>query len=124
MNNYITLDGKKYKCPAKQWMPITTKPGTVRYTLLGEVDVTFGSTAIKEWQGQIEGPITPTDNTWGSITDLRTTLAKTTELAMIDHYGTAITVVAVGPFKEDSFMAAWDSPSNHFNITARIIKVR
>lgn len=124
MNNYITLDGKKYKVPSKQWQPVTTKPNTVRMTLLGEVDVTFGGATITEWQGQIEGPVTPQDGSWGSISDLRATLAKRQEIAMIDHFGVACTVVCIGPFKEDSFMSAWDASSNHFNITARVIKVR
>jgi hypothetical protein len=124
MNNYITLDGKKYKVPSKQWLPVTTKPNTVRLTLLGEVDVTFGSCVIKEYQGQIEGPVTPQDASWGSITDLRDTLTKRQEITMIDHFEETFTVVCIGPFKEESFMSAWNAASNHFNITARIIIVR
>jgi hypothetical protein len=124
MNNYITLDDKKYKCPAKQWQPVTTKPNSVRVTLLGEVDVTFGSATIREWQGQIEGPVSVPDGTWGTVDDLRATLAKRQELPLIDHFGISHTVVCIGPFKEEPFMSMWDSASNHFNVSARIIKVR
>lgn len=124
MNNYITLDGKKYKTPSKQWQPVSNKPATVRNTLLGEIDATFGSAAIDEWQGQIEGPVTPTDGTWGAITDLRTSLRKNIQLVMTDHYGVAYDVVVFGPLKEESLMPMWDSPSNIIAVTARIIKVK
>ncbi len=58
MNDYIVLDGKKYKTPAKFWQPYVDKPATVRKTLLGDTDVTFGPAVTEEWRGQIEGPVT------------------------------------------------------------------
>ncbi len=62
MNNYITLDGKKYMTPAKFWQPYVDKPATVRKTLMGATDVTFGPAVTEEWRGQIEGPVTPEDD--------------------------------------------------------------
>jgi len=123
MNSYITLDGKKYKTPGKVWNPTTQKPATVRYTLLGAIDGTFGAANLCDWDGEIEGPVTPTDGTWGSINDLRTTLAKRAALSFTDHYGNSYTVLCQGPFKETSFSTMWDDASNHINISVRITKI-
>jgi hypothetical protein len=123
MNNYITLDGKKYKTPGKVWNPTVNKPTTVRYTLLGAIDGTFGAANLCDWDGEIEGPVTPIDGTWGSIGDLRATLAKLSALSLIDHYGATYTVICQGPFREQSFMNMWDSPSNHIAVTVKITKV-
>jgi hypothetical protein len=62
MNNYIILDGKKYKTPAKRWSPVYGKPATVKTTLMGVVDVTYGPGFYNEWQGEIEGPVVPIDD--------------------------------------------------------------
>ena|SRR5271157_2549424 len=123
MNNYITLDGKKYKTPGAVWSPTVTRPTTIRYTLLGPVDATFGAANLCDWVGDIEGPITPTDGTWGSITDLRASLAKLMAINLIDHYGISYTIVCQGGYKETSFMNVWDDPSNHINISVRLTKV-
>jgi hypothetical protein len=124
MNNYIVLDGKQYKTPSRAWNAVETKPATVRNTLLGEIDVTFGSTTIQEWQGMIEGPTVATPP-WGTIADLRATLRKTTTVVYTDHYGlVTYDVVCVGPFKEESFSPKWDGDSNYININARIVKVK
>jgi hypothetical protein len=58
MNSYITLDGKKYKTPAKLWQAVPMKPATFRYTLMGMADVTYGPGDYMEWQGQVEAPVT------------------------------------------------------------------
>jgi hypothetical protein len=126
VRNYIVLDGKWYKTPAKSWNPVTNKPGTVRATLLGSVDVTFGSAAIREMQGQIEAlaqaHLPP--NNWGTIQDLRTTLEKCQSVPFTDHLEDDYEVVLIGPFKEDSFTSLWDSAENTFKVSVRIIKVR
>ena len=124
MNNYIVLDGLKYKTPGKSWNNITTKPGTVRYTLLGAIDGTFGAATLFDWDGEIEGPVTPQDGTWGTITTLRASLAKLSALSFTDHYGNSFTVICQGPFKERSLMNMWDSPSNTIFVQAHITKVQ
>jgi hypothetical protein len=122
MNNYISLDGLKYYTPNKYWSPVEDKPATIRQTLLGATDVTYGPAVFCEWRGQIEGPVTPKDGTWGSITTLRTTIAKMVAVAFVDHYGTGMNVHALGPFQERSLSPRWDSASNSIYVTVRIVK--
>jgi hypothetical protein len=122
MNNYILLDGKKYVTPSKNWKPVYDKPATVKATLLGGIDVTYGPAVYNEWQGEIEGPVTPKDGTWGSISDLRATIAKTTTVSFTDHYGTGMNVHVLGPFQERSLAPKWDSASNCIFVQVRLIK--
>jgi hypothetical protein len=122
MNNYITLDGKKYKTIHKQWTPGSDKPATLRRTLLGSLDVTYGPGTFNDWQGRIEAPITPIDGTWGSITDLRLTIVKLTSVSMTDHYGVTFTVHILGPFAEESRSPVWDGASNMIYVKMRIVK--
>ena len=125
MNNYITLDGKKYRTPSKYWTPVEDKPATVKMTLNGTVDVTYGPHTFFEWRGQIEGPVTPDDTNWGTIEDLRTTCAKTTSVKFRDHYyptHSEIDVHVLGPFQERSLSTMWDNASNRIYVTVRIVK--
>jgi len=122
MNNYITLDGKKYKTIHKQWTPGSDKPSTLRRTLLGSLDVTYGPGTFNDWQGKIEGPVTPIDGTWGSIADLRLTIVKLTSVSMTDHYGVTFTVHILGPFQEESRSSMWDAASNMIYVKMRIVK--
>jgi hypothetical protein len=122
MNNYITLDGKKYKTIHKQWTPGSDKPATVRRTLLGTLDVTYGPGTFPDWQGKIEGPVTPIDSSWGSIADLRLTIVKMTSLSMTDHYGVTSTVHVLGPFAEESRSPVWDAATNMIYVKVRIVK--
>jgi len=122
MNNYITLDGKKYKTIHKQWTPGSDKPATLRRTLLGSLDVTYGPGTFNDWQGKLEGPVTPIDGSWGSIADLRLTIVKLTSVSMTDHYGVTFTVHILGPFQEESRSPVWDSASNMIYVKVRIVK--
>jgi len=121
MNSYITLDGKKYKTVHKQWTPGGDKPATLRRTLLGSLDVTYGPGTFNDWQGKIEAPVTPIDGSWGTITDLRTTIAKTSNMSFTDHYGTSYTVHVLGPFQEESRSPMWDGSSNAIYVKMRIV---
>jgi hypothetical protein len=123
MNSYITLDGKKYRTPAQAWVPIMEKPATERYVLSGAADVTYGPMAPMRWKGEIEGPVTPDDGAWGSITDLRTTVQKTVAVSFTDHYGTGYTVHILGPLFERSLSPMWDSASNKIYIMVELVKV-
>jgi hypothetical protein len=121
MNNYITLDGKKYKTPSKLWQPYGDKPATVKKTLLGATDITYGPAVFKEWRGQIEAPVTAEDASWGTIDDLRTTLAKLEHVTFADHYGAGYMAHVLGPFQERSLASKWDSPSNVIYVQVRIV---
>lgn len=123
MNDYITLNGKRYKTPSTNWAPVYNKPSTVRYTLLGAADATYGPAMGYEWQGEIEVPYSATAP-WGSLSDFQATLALMTSCSFIDHLGTSYTVHVVGPqFRQRSLMSMWDSNSNKFYIPVRLIKV-
>jgi len=124
MNKYITLNSKKYRTPANAWQPVINKPSTIRYTLLGTVDATYAINEAMEWHGQIEGPVTPDDSGWGTISDLRTTLLTKGEIPFTDHYGNSYYVHAEGPFTEQSLSSAWDSPSNIMLVNVRLLKGR
>jgi len=123
MNNYIVLDTKKYKCPKDGWQPIIGKPTQVRYNLDGTTDITYGPAVPYEWIGQIIAPNTPFDGGWGSYDDLMETLAKTEDLAFVDHYGNAYTVVALGPIVPLSKSPMWDAPSNEYQVQTRLVRV-
>ena len=121
MNNYITLDSKKYKTMHKAWLPITDKPATLRRTLAGSLDVTYGPGVFNEWQGKIEVPVTAATG-YGTIADLRTTVAKLTSVSMTDHYGATYTVHVLGPFTEESRSPMWDGSLNMIYVQVRIVK--
>jgi len=123
MNNYINLDGKRYLTPHKRFNAMPAKLSTVRKTLAGATDVTFGPAIFTEWQGVIEAPITPISGSYGTIADLRTSLAKTVSVGLTDHYATSYTVYIVGgPYTEESFTSMWDGASNVFYVPVRLVK--
>jgi len=90
MNDYITLDGYKYRTPARNWAPAEHKPASVKTTLLGEVDATYGPTTTYEWRGEIAAPVTSPGTGWGTIADLRLSLKKRSALSFSDHYGVRV----------------------------------
>ncbi len=75
MNNYITLDGQKYKTNGKTWTPVPTKAGSVRLNLDGTLDATYGSGTLLRWEGEIKVRVT-TETGFGTIDQLRTSLQK------------------------------------------------
>lgn len=122
MNNYIVLDGKRYKTRFPGWEPITSKPSTIRVTLGGSLDVTYGPSSIQGWDGEILAPVTPDTVDYGDIDDLRTSLAKTQGLSMTDHYGNVYTVHVVGSYRETSSSPMWDAATNEFRVPVRLVR--
>jgi hypothetical protein len=123
MNNYILLDGKRYATQTKAWTPTVDKPNTIRKTLAGELDVTYGPGAFEEWIGTVEAPVTPISSSWGSIQDLRATLLKRASVEFEDHYGIQRwDVHCIGPFKERSLSPMWDALSNIWFMDVKIVK--
>lgn len=123
MNNYITLDNKKYHTPATQWKPDIQKPATVRVTILGSVDATYGPASIPGWEGEIEAAVTP-ETGFGSISDLRATLSKCEEVVFSDHYGANYYVHVLGPFQQDSKSPMWDGASNKLSMRVKLMRSR
>jgi hypothetical protein len=123
MNNYMTLDGKKYMVPFGAWKVRQRKPSSEKYTAGGNLDVTYGPATPYEWEGKIIAPVTPIDGTWGDIDDLRLTVAKRTSLSFTDHHSVAHTVHLFGPFTEETMSPMEDAATNEFRVDCRIVKV-
>ncbi|HZW04401.1 MAG TPA: hypothetical protein VFF68_10765, partial [Anaerolineaceae bacterium] len=68
--DYITLDGLKFKTPQKAWRPVDNNPSTLRRTLAGDADATFGPAAFFTWEGEIEAPPVASVG-WGTYADLK-----------------------------------------------------
>ncbi|MCK5643188.1 MAG: right-handed parallel beta-helix repeat-containing protein, partial [Gammaproteobacteria bacterium] len=107
MNSFIVLDGHRYKCMHEDWRPKRSKSSSAQYTLSGNLDMTYGTVTSFEWEGNILAPVTPDDETYGDIDDLRATLAKRTPLSYRDYYGDEYTVHVIGPFTEESRSPMW-----------------
>ena len=86
MNNYIVLNGKRYMTVHKNWKPVVGKPATVRYTLSGETDVTYGTGTEVGWSGEISCPVTPISSAWGAIEDMRLLKTYMAPVAFVDHF--------------------------------------
>lgn len=122
MNNYITLDGYKYATNANKWEEVTFKPTTVRYTLNGGVDVTYGPATPREWIGEILAPVTARAEGWGTINTLKTTLVKKLAVAFIDHYGYSCNVHCIGEQRGRSLSPRWDDAQNVFFMPVELVE--
>nr|MBN1228893.1 hypothetical protein [Anaerolineae bacterium] len=123
MNNYITLDSKKYMTSSKDWAPVWLKPATDRITLSGEMDVTYGPGLIVGYTGSIIAPVTSPGTGWGTVSDLKTTLAKRTAVTFTAHdSSTAVNVHVLGPFNPASMSPMWDASSNEWHVPVRVLE--
>ncbi len=121
--NYITLNGKKYVTPAKSWKPMPVKPASVRYTLTGRMDATYGAAVLLQWDGEIEAAVTPATG-YGSVADLDAACALRGTMAFTDHDGNNYTVHLLGPFPKRSLGNKWDAPGNKVYVTVSIRSVQ
>jgi hypothetical protein len=121
MNNYITLDGKRYATRADNWFIVENKPHTERYTLFGEVDITYGVSSPTAWEGEIIAPVTPKGFAWGDIDNLLVTLRKKEAVSFYDHHGTSGQVHCLGSLEKRSLMNVWDDPQNVFYVSVRLV---
>jgi hypothetical protein len=121
MNNYIVLDGKKYTTRADSWTEIIEKPNSVRYTLTGELDITYGSSIPTIWTGEIVAPVTARALGWGTVSDLETSLVKQESVTFYDHYGSGHNVHSVMPIQGRSLSNMWDDMNNVFYVGVRLV---
>jgi hypothetical protein len=122
MNNYILLYGKQYKTLASDWVPVWAKPSTDRVTLSGNIDVTYGPAMIVGYTGSIIAPVSAASG-WGTISDLRTTLAKREVVTFTPHdSSTSRNVHVLGGFAPTSLMGMWDAASNEWYVEVRVLE--
>jgi hypothetical protein len=120
MNDYITLDGKRYKTTKKSWTPETVTPMQSKDYLNGDLNATFGATSLLMWEGVIIAPSTaPT--LFGSIKDIDKTLVKRETVSFTDHHGTTYANVhLIGPFAKHSLFPNWDVAGNPIYVSITI----
>lgn len=123
MNDYVTLDGLRYATVAEVWEPVMEKPHTERYTLLGQLDLTYGPAIPRAWEGEIIAPVTPRAENWGDIDDLAQTLAKKEAVSFTDHDGNQGMVHCLGSHRRRSLLNRWDDPQNQFYVEVRLVLV-
>jgi hypothetical protein len=116
MNAYITFDGLKYRTSHKTWKVAIQPMANSRILADGTLDVTHGPTTAYLFTGELMADVTP-DTGFGSVVQLRISLAKKQAFTFIDHYGSTYTIHAIGPFPERSLSPKWDSSSNIFYVT-------
>ncbi len=121
MNDYIVLDGFKYRTTHKQWQPIVDRPVVIKKLLSGTRNVTFGPAMKPIWQGAVRAPVSTAEVGFGTIDDLRTTYYKLSSLSFEDHYGDAYTVVLDRRVNEVSFTPKWDGASNKFEVMLTVV---
>lgn len=123
MNSYVTLNNKKYATLSSNWVPISTVPATVRVTLDGNLDVTYGPGTIKEWQGTFLIPVTP-ETGYGSMDDFQACIEARAELTFQDHYAThtyGIHMISSQGAKQRSMVPMWDAVSNEWRVDVRLV---
>ena len=122
MNDYIVLDGKRYRTAAEAWEPNEERPMIIRRLMSGGSNVTFGPATFTGWRGVVcveVGAIAP----FGTITDFRTTYRKRSALTFIDHYGTSYNVVIDRAVGEKSISPNWTATDNVFRVNLALIKL-
>jgi hypothetical protein len=122
MNDYITLDGKKYHTAANAWDPNEERPMIVRRLLSGGTNVTFGPTTFTGWRGVVMVDVAPATG-FGSIDDFRLTYRKRTKLSFTDHYGNTCDVVIDRTVGEKSLSPMWTAVDNVFRINLALLKL-
>jgi hypothetical protein len=122
MNNYVTLDGHRYKAVFGQYAQARSKPARARKNLAGNTDVTYGPSVTIAWVGEFVVPVTASGSDWGNAADLRTTYEKMENLTFTDHYGNSHTVVMLGELSEDTMLPVLDSALNRFIFKVNLVK--
>jgi hypothetical protein len=122
MNDYITLDGKRYRTVHENWAPLEERPMVVRRLLSGRSDVTWGPATFPGWRGQVAVEV-GSQAPFGNINDFRASYRKRTALDFIDHYGASYSVVIERSVDERSLSPMWDAPDNVIKVNVTLLKV-
>ena len=122
MNDFILLGGKRYKTFFKKWTPELQRGAGEQCLVSGGAERQFGQ-FIDGWRGLVKAPVTPESSEYGSIADLRSLILLNQVVALRDHYDQPYNVILVGPYGEDSHLTDWESASNYFMVSFRLVKV-
>lgn len=121
MNNYITLGSYRYRCRFPDWRPWFIKPGSVRYTLAGNSDATYGSAVPQGWEGAIEVPYEDS-GTYGGRSEFETTIKLMQAVPFIDHWGVSYNVHIIGEITFETLRPMIDGDTNKLYYTLRLEK--
>jgi hypothetical protein len=116
MNKYIVLNGKRYAALAKTWGETYSKPMTVRQTLLGETDATYGPGMVRGWTGDVKAYAQAPSSEWGTLSDLMDAIETRGVVSFTDHYGNTCNVHITGPGQMQSLHNMWDAASHAFYV--------
>jgi hypothetical protein len=122
MNDYITLDSKRYRLAAETFEPNEDRPMTVRRLMSGATRVTFGPATFTGWSVTVMADVSAVAP-FGTPADLRATYKKRSVLTYTDHFGATHSVVVDRRVGERSISPVHDAPDNTFRMTLTLIKL-
>lgn len=111
MNDYISIDSKKYTTLHRNWEESALTPSTSRILLNGGYDSSFGPSTKIVWNGEIRIDASEARAGWGVIADFKTVCKKKDRVTFIDHYGNSYDAHLKG-YKQRSLSPMWDGASN------------
>ena len=120
MNEYIKLDGYKYRTSSKTWKPQIMFMSTSQVLFNGDLDTTFSSETLYLFSGEIVVHNNELDATYGTLELLKATLLKTAHIDLQDHYGNLYEVIAMGDIPERGFSPNWDSLNTNMYVTVQL----
>ena len=123
MNDYIELDGFKYRTAADNWEPNEERPMVIRRLMSGNTNVTFGPATFTGWRGIVLVPTQTAAPGFGDVENLRTTYRKRSVLSFADHYGNDFNVVIDRSVGEKSISPMWTAVDNVFRINLSRVKI-
>jgi hypothetical protein len=122
MNDYIILDGKRYRTAADSWEPTEERPMVVRRLMSGGSSVTFGPATFRGWRGVVMVDVGAQDP-FGTIDEFRATYRKRQALSFTDHYGASHSVVIDRAVGEKSISPMWTATDNTFRVNLALLKL-
>lgn len=121
MNDYITLDSWRYKCRFPDWRPWFFKPGTIRYTLGGNSDATYGTAVPQGWEGAIEVPYEDSGS-YGGRSEFETSIKTLGPISFTDHFGSTYNVHIVGQVTFEAIKPMYDADDTKLYYMVRLEK--
>jgi hypothetical protein len=122
MNDYVTLDGKRYRTAHDDWAPNEDRPMVIRRLMSGSQKVTFGPATFTGWSLTLMADV-GAQAPYGTPDDLRTTYKKRTVLIYLDHFENEHDVVIDRRVGEKSLSPKHDAPDNTFRMPMTLIKL-